>query len=262
MSADLQLIREAALAAGKLARQLQGQGLKTTWKPGNSGPVTNGDMAVDALLKERLLGARPDYGWLSEETADNPDRLGKQRLFIVDPIDGTLAYVKGKPWYTVCVAVIDGERPTAGVVFAPELDELYEAEAGGGARLNGAPITPTSRGELEACSILGDKKMFADPRWPTPWPEMQIESRNSIAYRMALVAAGKFDACFAPSGKHDWDVAAADLICTEAGALVTDHKGRGFRYNHPVPRQPALVCAGPCLHPLLIERVAHIQLPE
>jgi myo-inositol-1(or 4)-monophosphatase len=262
MSEDLELIRDAALAAGRLARELRGQGLKTTWKSDNRGPVTNGDLAVDALLKERLLGARPDYGWLSEETADNPDRLAKRRLFIVDPIDGTFAYVKGKPWYTICVAVIDGERPSAGVVFAPELDELYEAEAGGGARLNGEPISPSSREELEACAILGDKKMFADPRWPRPWPPMQIESRNSIAYRMVLVAAGKFDACLAPSGKHDWDVAAADLICTEAGAVVTDHKGRIFRYNHPVPRQPALVCAGPCLHALLIDRVSHIQLPE
>jgi myo-inositol-1(or 4)-monophosphatase len=262
MSEDLQLIREAALAAGKVARELQGKGLKTNWKPGNSGPVTNGDLAVDALLKERLLGARPDYGWLSEETADNPDRLSKQRLFIVDPIDGTFAYVKGKPWYTVCVAVIDGDRPRAGVVFAPELDEMYEASAGGGARLNGVPIAPSSRQQLEASSMLGDKKMFADPRWPVPWPEMNVGSRNSIAYRMCLVAAGKFDACLAPSRKHDWDVAAADLICTEAGAVVTDHKGRIFRYNHPVPRQPALVCAGPALHPLLIDRVAHIQLPE
>ena len=110
--------------------------------------------------------------------------------------------------------------------------------------------------------MLGDKSMFEHPSWPQPWPQMTVETRNSIAYRMALVAKGEFDACFAPSRKHDWDVAAADLICVEAGALVTDHKGRTFRYNRPVPRQPALVCAGPCLHPLLLERLAPIELPD
>ena len=261
MTQDLDLIREAALAAGDLARRLRAEGLHVEWKSNNT-PVSNGDLAVDALLQDQLLDARPDYGWLSEETADSADRLSKRRLFVVDPIDGTFAYVKDKPWYTICIAVIDGERPSAAVIYAPELDELYEAVAGGGARLNGEPIASTSREALEACAMLGDKAMFAHPSWPTPWPEMTIETRNSIAYRMALVASGQFDACLAPSGKHDWDVAAADLICTEAGALVTDHKGRGFRYNRPVPKQPALVCAGPCLHPLLLERVAHIELPD
>jgi myo-inositol-1(or 4)-monophosphatase len=160
----------------------------------------------------------------------------------------------------VCIAVIDGERPTAAAVYAPELDEMYEASAGGGARLNGTQIHPSQRDALEGATMLGDKRMFAHPEWPRPWPEMQIESRNSIAYRMCLVASGAFDACLAPSGKHDWDVAAADLICAEAGAVVTDHKGRTFGYNRPVPRQPALVSAGPRLHPLLVERVSHMEL--
>ncbi|MDB5453197.1 MAG: 3(2),5-bisphosphate nucleotidase CysQ, partial [Caulobacteraceae bacterium] len=180
MSEDLALIREAALEAGALAREMRGKGLKTSWKAGDS-PVTNGDLAVDALLKERLLGARPDYGWLSEETADSRERLDRRRLFIVDPIDGTFAYVKGKPWYTVCIAVIDGDRPTAAAVYAPELDEMYEASAGGGARLNGAQIRPSERDVLEGATMLGDKRMFARAEWPRPWPEMQIESRNSIA---------------------------------------------------------------------------------
>jgi myo-inositol-1(or 4)-monophosphatase len=261
MNDDLALIRDAALAAGKVALDLRERGLETSWKPGNS-PVTNGDLAVDALLKERLLAARPDYGWLSEETADNPGRLSNKRLFIVDPIDGTQAYVKGKPWFTVCIAVVEDGRPTVGVVFGPELEELYEAAAGEGASLNGRPIHASNRQALEGCSMLGDAKMFASPRWPTPWPAMGVETRNSVAYRMCLVASGAFDACFAPSNKHDWDVAAADLICTEAGALVTDHKGNSFRYNRPVPRQPALVCAGPALHALLLDRSRHIDLPH
>lgn len=261
MSDDLGLIVEAAEAAGKVALDLKAKGLEVAWKPGNS-PVTNADLALDALLKERLTAARPDYGWLSEETADDPARLSRSRLFIVDPIDGTRAYLKGRPWYSVCIAVIEDGLPAAAVIVAPELSETYEAVRGGGARLNGAQIRASDCDGLEACAMLGDAKMFAHPSWPTPWPDMRIETRNSLAYRMALVAAGTFDACLAPSGKHDWDVAAGDLICTEAGGRVTDHKGRGFVYNRPIPRQPALVCAGAALHPLLLERVGHIELPD
>lgn len=258
---DLDLIRDAALAAGQVALDLQAAGLTTRWKPGNS-PVTNGDLAVDTLLKVRLLAARPDYGWLSEETADDPARLTRQRLFIVDPIDGTLAYVKGKAWYTICVAVVEDGQPTAGVVHAPALGDTYEAEAGGGARLNGEAIHTGDCQALEGCAMLGDAGMLGHSAWTTPWPAMRIESRNSVALRMALVASGAFDACFAPSEKHEWDLAAADLICREAGALVTDHKGRTFTYNRPVPKQPALICAGPALHRLLLQRVADIELPN
>jgi myo-inositol-1(or 4)-monophosphatase len=260
MTDDLALIREAALEAGRLALDLRAKGLQTTWKTGGS-PVTNGDLAVDALLKDRLLSARPDYGWLSEETADNEARLSHRRVFNVDPIDGTQAYLKGKPWFAVCIAVIDGDRPAASVVYAPEVDELYEAALGGGARMNGAAIQPSHRDQIEGASMLGDRKMFEHPAWKRPWPAMQIESRNSVAYRMCLVAAGVFDACLALSAKFDWDVAAPDLIASEAGAIVTDHTAQPFHYNRPVPKQRSLVCAGPALHALLVERVSHIELP-
>lgn len=261
MTADLELLKEAAKAAGKLALDLRAKGLEVSWKPGNS-PVTNGDLAVDALLKKELGRARPDYGWLSEETADDAERLARQKLFIVDPIDGTFAYVKGRPWFTICAAVVEGDRPTAGVVYAPELDEFYEATVGAGALLNGRPIETSSRTELEGARMLGDKKMFAHPAWPRPWPPMEIEARNSIAYRMVQVACGAFDAALAMSSKNEWDLAAADLICAEAGALVTDHKGCGYTFNRPNPQQPSLVCAGSGLHPLLLERVRHIELPH
>jgi len=117
LTADLDLIVEAAREAGALALRLRGTGLEVEYKPGNS-PLTNADLAADALLTERLRSARPDYGWLSEETADNTDRLDKTRLFVVDPIDGTRAFVKGRPWWSVCIAVVEAGRPVAAVVFA------------------------------------------------------------------------------------------------------------------------------------------------
>jgi myo-inositol-1(or 4)-monophosphatase len=260
MTSDLELIVQAALEGGDIALRRRDEGLEVWNKPGDS-PVSSADLEVDGFLAERLLGRRADYGWLSEETADNEDRLGKRRLFVVDPIDGTRAYIKGRPWFAVSIAIVEGGRPVAGVVHAPELRETFVAEAGGGATLNGKPIAPSGRSALEGMAMLGDKALFAHPSWPTPWPAMRIESRNSIAYRLCLVASGAFDAAFAPSGKSDWDLAAADLIATEAGAVICDVKGRPFVYNRPVPKQAGLVCAGPALAPLILEHLAPIQWP-
>jgi len=255
--ADLDLITQAALAAGRLALDLRGRGLSIEYKAGDS-PVTNADLAVDRLLKDTLRAARPGYGWLSEETADDPERLGKQRLFVVDPIDGTRAFLKDRPWWVVSVAVVDGARPVAGVIVAPQLDETYTARRGGGAWLNGAPIQASTVEQLEGSSMVIDPNLLAHPGWPTPWPAIRAQQRNATAYRMCLVASGAFDSTIAPVPKFDWDLAAADLIASEAGAFVGDHHGRAFAYNGPVPRQASLVCAGRGLAPLILERVRHI----
>jgi myo-inositol-1(or 4)-monophosphatase len=257
--ADLQLILDAAREAGALAASMRTAGLTIEYKTGNS-PVTNADLAADALLTERLRSARPDYGWLSEETADNTDRLSARRLFVVDPIDGTRAFMKDRPWWSVCIAVVEDGRPTAGVVFAPDVDELYAATAGGGTTLNGVPIHASDRVLVEGCGMVGDIRMFEHPAWPQPWPAMRIEARNSTAYRMCLVASGAFDATVALAPKSDWDLAAADLIATEAGAFAGDHLGRTYRYNGPNPQQASLVCAAPRLAPLILNRVGHIAM--
>jgi len=258
-AADLELIRDAAIAAGDLALAERDKGLTIRSKDGGS-PVTNADMAVDALLKDRLLSARPDYGWLSEETADTPDRLSHDRIFIVDPIDGTVAYMKNTPWWCVPIAVVENGRPVAAVIHAPMLNETFEATLGGGARLNGRPIHASDTASLDDASILADARLMEGPQWLEPWPEMRFEKRNAIAYRMALVAAGAFDAAIAISPKWDWDIAAGDLIAHEAGAKVTDHHGRGWVFNRPDPRQNSLVCSAPALHPLIIRRTTPIPL--
>lgn len=256
---DLALIVDAALEAGRVALKARAAGLTVEYKSADNSPVTNGDLEVDRLLKDALLGARPNYGWLSEETVDDPSRLAQPLLFVVDPIDGTRAYVEGKAWFTVCIAVVRDGRPVAAVVHAPELGDTYAAVAGGGATRNGEAIAPSDADALDGCAMVADTRLFAPERWPRAWPRMRIENRNSLALRMALVAAGAFDAALSLGAKSDWDLAAADLIATEAGALATDHAGRPFRYNRPVPRQPSLVCAGPRVHALLLERLGHIE---
>ncbi len=251
--ADLALLVDAAHQAGALASRMRRDGLSIDYKAGGS-PVTDADLAADALLTRVLRGARPDYGWLSEETADDPARLSCRRLFVVDPIDGTRAFLNDRPWWAISLAVVEDGRPVAGVVFAPELDETYAATLDGGATLNGAPIGVSGATRLEDCHMAGDPGFFRKH----PWPTMRVEARNSTAYRMCLVASGAFDAAVAPVAKHDWDLAAADLIAIEAGAFVGDHTGAPFAYNRPVPVQSSLVCVTPALTPLILERIGHI----
>jgi len=259
LGSDLHLIRAAALRAGALAEAERDRGLRIDQKVGGS-PVTSADLAVDEMLKAELLAARPDYGWLSEETPDTADRLTRSRVFVVDPIDGTVAFMKAQPWWCVPIAIIEHGVPIAAVIHVPSLNETFEATLGDGARLNGRPITASDVDTLDDAAVLADARLMEGPHWPEPWPPMRYEKRNALAYRMALVASGAFDAAIALTPKWDWDVCAGALIATEAGAKVTDHHGRPWRFNQPDPRQSSLVCSAPALHPLILRRTTPIPL--
>ncbi|HEY0301861.1 MAG TPA: 3'(2'),5'-bisphosphate nucleotidase CysQ, partial [Rhizomicrobium sp.] len=220
----------------------------------------------DKYLCETLRAARPDYGWLSEETEDDPARLTAKTVFVVDPIDGTIGFIKGKPHFTICAGVVRDGEPVAGAVYNPITEECFTAFKGGGATLNGTPIHVSDRAEIEGCRMLADRQMLGHAAWNTlpnrPWPPMEIESRSSIAYRAVLVAAGQFDAMLALSSKRDWDLAAAQIVVTEAGGLITTHTGAALRYNRESTLHPSVVAAGPKLHARLMERVSHIHLPR
>ena len=206
-----------------------------------------------------MRAARPNYGWLSEETEDDPSRLSAENVFVVDPIDGTIGFVKGKPQFTIAIAIVRDGRPRAGAIYNPITEECYSAEEGKGAHLNGEHIHVSARAEIEGCKMLATKSLFEHPFWNNaplaPWPAMQIETRSSIAYRMALVAAGGFDAMLALSTKHDWDLAAGDIIVREAGGRVSDARGNALRYNGTVPHQRSVVAAASALHAKLLEKM-------
>jgi myo-inositol-1(or 4)-monophosphatase len=257
---DLGLLVEAAREAGAIALDFARDGFES-WDKAKGEPVTEADLAIDRLLRQRLLAARPDYGWLSEETADDKSRLERKRLFVVDPIDGTRAFIKGKPHFCVSLAVVEDERPIAACIFNPATDELFEAERGGGAKLNGQTIRVSDRRLMEGAKVIGPEGLFHHPSWSTPWPALEIANRNSIAYTIALVASGSFDASVTLSAKSDWDVAAADLIIAEAGGIATDHLGRAFRYNQPVTRHLNAISAGPALHDWLLEKLKEFKPP-
>ncbi len=261
---DLLLIERVVRGAGDIARHYYG-GEYRRWSKSRGEPVTEADLAIDSFLRRELLAARPSYGWLSEESSER-ERPDAQRIFIVDPIDGTTAFLKEKPHFSISVAVVDEARPVAGVVYNPITEECFTAAEAAGSRLNGAAIRVSACATLEGCRMLGSKEVFAHPAWSVspslPWPQMQIEARSSVAYRMALVAAGMFDAALVLSAKHDWDMAAGELIVREAGGKVSAHDGTNLCFGGTVPIQRSMVCAGPTLYALLIERLKHVSLPR
>lgn len=242
--------------AGNIARRFYGHEYRR-WSKSRGEPVTEADIAIDRYLRGALKPARPEYGWLSEETGRDPARLNTERMFIVDPIDGTTAFLKARPHFSISVAVCEEGRAVAGVVYNPITEEFFMAAEGGGAQLNGQAICVSDCGVLEGCRVLGHKDMFAHPALATlgPWPPMQIESRSSVAYRMALVAAGRFDAAIVLSPKHDWDMAAGDVIVREAGGLVTSKEDAPLGFGEGSPVQRSMICAGPGLHAILVARL-------
>jgi myo-inositol-1(or 4)-monophosphatase len=262
-AADLALLEESVREAGKIAREYYGGSYKK-WDKSKGNPVTEADLAIDKFLREHLIAARPSYGWLSEETEDNTARLTADMVFVVDPIDGTIGFMKGRPQFTICAGIVADGEPIAGAVYNPITDECFTARQGHGALLNGAPVHVSARADLEGCRMLADKAMLTHAAWNSPpnrpWPPMEIETRSSIAYRMVLVASGQFDAMLALSSKRDWDMAAAQIVVTEAGGLVTAHTGARPHYNRESTVQASVVAAGPKLHAQLMARVNHLNL--
>lgn len=245
---DPELLRSAVEEAAALASRMFAGGFRTWAKTHRGDPVTEADYAVDALLKERLLGARPDYGWLSEETADSPARLEKSRLWVVDPIDGTRDFARGRTGWGVSVALVEDGQPVLAALVAPERELHYFAEAGAGARLNGAALSVPQCARLEGARVPGDP----DLAMAGGVRIARVEKPNAIALRLAMLAAGDADAMFNPYAVRELDIAAAALIATEAGAVVSDLGGRPLGFNKPVPKFEGLAAACPSVHAELL----------
>ncbi len=259
-SADRALLNNAVSEAGVIALSYYQKKLKTWMKDGDS-IVTEADIAVNEHLHRTLAQVRPHYGWLSEETEDDAHRLQRTRVWVVDPIDGTRAFAKGKPHFTISVALVEAGRPVLAALFNPATDEFFEAEIGQGALLSGKPIKVGHRCEIKGARMAAHGPMFKHPAWREPWPEMEIIERNSVAYRIALVACDAADAALALNTKNDWDLAAADLILHEAGGRFTSHDGKVLIYNREIPRHRSLLAAGPELYDALFTRVGTLKLP-
>ena len=254
-AADTGLLVGQLREAGEIARHYFG-GKYKSWNKSHGNPVTEADIEIDNFLRQRLLAARPPYGWLSEETADDPVRLLRKRVFVVDPIDGTYGFLKHRPDFTIVAAIVENGRPVSGAIYNPITDDMFEATKGQGVRKNGAIGQVSTRSNFEGARFLAEKKVMEPARWANPWPNsITVETRASAAYRMALVAAGEFDAMVSLSSKSDWDVAAGDLMVHEAGGRVTTREGDLLIYNREKTEHRSVICAGPRLHARLLARL-------
>lgn len=251
---DHALLVAAVREAGALALGYFRTGV-TQWEKKPGDPVSEADHAVDDFLRRELGAARPAYGWLSEESEDGPTRLERSHVWVVDPIDGTRAFLKGRPEFTVAAALVVEGAPCLGVVFNPATGELFEARAGGGGRLNGRAIRVAEPGD-GPLRLLASRRTFEKHRWLTELPDTVFQAVNSIAYRLSLVACGRYHATVSLSAKSDWDLAAAQLIVTEAGGRMSDATGRPFVYNRPAPRHASVLAAHPALHAKLLALTA------
>jgi myo-inositol-1(or 4)-monophosphatase len=255
-ASDLTLLIDAAQRAADLSRSFVGQDFDVHHKPQDNSPVTAVDLAVNRLLEEHLRTARPDYGWLSEESTDDDRRLQTERVFIVDPIDGTRAFVDGGNTWSHALAVVENGEVTAAVVILPMLDKLYSASLGGGARLNGAPIRVSHHDSIEGAEVLATKHNMQPEFWRGDLPNIKRHHRPSLAYRLSLVAEGRFDAMFTFRPSWEWDIASGALIMAEAGARVTDRRGGKLRFNNPHPQTDGVLGANPKLHADFLDRIA------
>lgn len=241
---DLQLLLDAAREAGEIAMRYFGKDPEVWMKAGQS-PVSEADYAADTFLRETLGAARPDYGWLSEETADSAARMTARRTFVVDPIDGTRGFLEGNSAWCVSVAVVEAGRTIAGVLDCPARDEIYSALPGKGAYKNGARISVREPGpDLE----IGGPQRFVD-LLPEEWRRrvQRMPHVPSLAYRLAMIAEGSIDATFVKPNAHDWDIAAVDLILSEAGGRLLDARGAEPAYAAAVPRHGLLVAGSGAL---------------
>ncbi|WP_099827794.1 3'(2'),5'-bisphosphate nucleotidase CysQ [Oceaniglobus indicus] len=252
---DLSLLIDAARAAGDIALPHWRADPEVWDKGGGAGPVSEADIAVDTMLRETLTAARPGYGWLSEETEDTGQRLTREHVFIVDPIDGTRAFVGGERTWSHSLAIARNGAITAAVVFLPVTGKLYAAEAGQGATLNGAPIHASATTDPDTATILSAKAVVNPANWRAPMPGFTRHFRPSLAYRLCLAGEGRFDAMLALRPTWEWDIAAGTLIVTEAGGTVSDRTGRPLRFNNAHPQTNGCLAAG-AVHGALQARLA------
>jgi myo-inositol-1(or 4)-monophosphatase len=251
-AADRALLAAAVQEAGATALSYFGQQFKSWTKGTGDSPVTEADIAANDILHSRLRG--PDDGWLSEESENDPARLKARRVWVVDPIDGTRAFIAGRDDWSIAAALVEAGRPVLGAVFAPVTEELFFAAAGEGATRNGVPMAARPGSDFDGVRIGGPKRVL--DRVVSLYPGAVAMPRvHSLALRLTRVAQGELDAAIAGGQGHDWDLAAADLLVHEAGGLLTALDGSPLIYNRPDPVHGILVASGRGLHAALIDLV-------
>ncbi|MXO48076.1 3'(2'),5'-bisphosphate nucleotidase CysQ [Erythrobacter vulgaris] len=249
---DSKRLESIVAQAGEIALGLwPGAGAELeSWEKTPGSPVCEADLAVDAFLKRELGALLPSAGWLSEETADDPERLERDLIWLVDPVDGTRDFIRGRKGWAVSVALISSGRPLIGTLCAPARGEVWQAVAGQGATLNGSSIAASTRQKFEGARVPANDLMKQDRILN------KVEQPNSIALRIAMVADDRADLVATLRWGFEWDIAAAGLIAREAGAAVSDSFGRKLDYNKRDPRAFGVIASAPGIHAATVEHLA------
>ncbi len=252
---ELDRVRDAVREAGRIAMRFFGNRC-ARWEKSPGQIVTEADLAIDRFLHAALRRTHPDDGWLSEETADDRLRLMRRRVWVVDPIDGTRSFAEGVPEFAISVALVIENRPVLGFVYNPAKEEMFEAVRGGGARLGGDRLRASGTETLEGARICVSRFEARRRNFAALLPRVELVTLGSLAYKLALVAAGRFDGYLSWRRTHDWDIAAALLLLEEAGAVASDARGAPLELNRPEPTHAGILAAPPALHRALLHATA------
>ncbi|MEA2649428.1 MAG: monophosphatase [Candidatus Binataceae bacterium] len=254
---ELTLAKKAARVAGDILRGHWRRGGYHIGSKGIDNPVTAADLEADRAIKKLLHDPFPEYGWLSEETVDNDARLKCRRVWIVDPLDGTKEFINGIPEFSVAIALVEDGVPILGVTYNPIKREMYWAARGTGCHLNTRRVRVTRTRTLKGATVLASRSETARGEWQVFHGLLKVSPTGSVAYKLAMVAAGKGDATFTRSPKSEWDIASGAALIMEAGGVITDIKGREIRFNQPTVKLEGLIADNRILHRALVKVAPH-----
>ena len=255
---ELRILIEAMTLAGAEALRFASEGFEIHTKPDRS-PVTSADLAIDRILHAHLLGTFPEDGWLSEESPDDPARLQKRRIWVIDPIDGTNAFIRREPEFCISVALVEDGRPVVAAIFNPSSDELFAAMKGGGLLLNQEPVSPEKDREDQSPVIALSLSELRIGRFQSIEASATSRPMRSIAWALALAASGRIHAVATLELENEWDVAAGALLIEEAGGTMCDGSGQALGFNRTVPRYEGIIAAHPSCPDFVVRQLRSIS---
>jgi myo-inositol-1(or 4)-monophosphatase len=257
---ELDVAVAAARRAGEVVREVYERPFAVQQKS-HDNPVTEADLRANESIHAAITAAFPDDGWLSEETRDSHERLGRRRVWIVDPLDGTKEFTQHIPEFCICIALVADREPVLGVSYNPVTDELFAAARGRGLTVNGVAAHCTSNGDVASARVLASRSEDKRGEWDPYKPLMRVELTGSVAFKLALIAAGRADGTFSLTPKHEWDICAGAALILEGGGRITDCDGAPLRFNSEKPLLPGIIATNAALFDPMRAVIARVGKP-
>jgi myo-inositol-1(or 4)-monophosphatase len=257
---EREVAMRAAREAGAIIARYYEQRIEAREK-GPDNPVTKADLEANVCIRSHVAAAFPGDGWLSEETADSAERLQHERVWIVDPLDGTKEFIQHIPEFCVCIALVEHGRPVVAVEFNPASQRLYAAVRGGGTTVNDAPARVSTTARVPDAVVLASRSEDKRGEWDPFKDRVHVRLTGSVAYKLAELATGNGDATFTLTPKNEWDICAGSLLVEEAGGLVTDLEGKPLVWNQPKTLRPGMIASNGVLHAGLLALIAEVGRP-